>query len=144
MSTTSDLAQAFIDESRRYLSAEYLPKIRACLEHRFGNAIWWRANEASNSIGNLVLHLAGNVRQWIASGVGGAPDIRDRPREFAQREPISRAELLSRLTEAVGAADACHQTRCASTAQSRGPVPPCTWRSITLWSTSRRTRDRSF
>ncbi|HEY9448128.1 MAG TPA: DinB family protein [Gemmatimonadaceae bacterium] len=106
MSTTSDLAQAFIDESRRYLSAEYLPKIRACLEQLSDEAIWWRANEASNSIGNLVLHLAGNVRQWIASGVGGAPDIRDRPQEFAQREPIAGTELLSRLTEAVGAADA--------------------------------------
>jgi uncharacterized damage-inducible protein DinB len=106
MSTTSNLAQVFIDESRRYLSAEYLPKIRTCLEQLSDEAIWWRANEASNSIGNLVLHLAGNVRQWIASGIGGAPDVRDRPQEFAQREPIARAELLSRLTDAVEAADA--------------------------------------
>lgn len=106
MSSTSDVAQKFIDESRRYLSSAYLPRIRACVEQLPNDAIWWRANEESNSIGNLILHLAGNVRQWIASGVGGAPDTRDRQAEFDRREPISNAELLATLTAAVGAADA--------------------------------------
>jgi len=59
--------------------------------------IWWRANEESNSIGNLVLHLCGNARQWIVCGVGGASDARDRDAEFAQREVIGRDELRSRL-----------------------------------------------
>jgi len=56
--------------------------------------IWWRANDETNSIGNLVLHLCGNARQWIVCGVGGAPDARDRDAEFAQREVIGRDELL--------------------------------------------------
>ena len=42
---------------------EYFPKIEACLERLSAEEIWWRPNESSNSIGNLVLHLAGNVRQ---------------------------------------------------------------------------------
>jgi uncharacterized damage-inducible protein DinB len=59
--------------------------------------IWWRANEESNSIGNLVLHLCGNARQWIVCGVGGAADGRDRDAEFAQREVIERDQLSSLL-----------------------------------------------
>ena len=54
-------------------------------------------NEASNSIGNLVLHLCGNARQWIVAGVGGAADIRKRQTEFDQRAVIARAELSERL-----------------------------------------------
>jgi uncharacterized damage-inducible protein DinB len=59
--------------------------------------IWWRPNEASNSIGNLVLHLCGNARQWIVCGVGGAPSTRDRDAEFAQRGVIERDELVRLL-----------------------------------------------
>ena len=100
------LAQAFLDRSRRYLSREYLPKIRVCLAALTEEALWWRANPASNSVGNLMLHLAGNVRQWIVSGVGGAPDERQRQEEFDQRGPVPAAELLARLTRAVADADA--------------------------------------
>ena len=59
--------------------------------------IWWRANEESNSIGNLVLHLCGNARQWIVSGVGGEADHRHRDAEFAQRELVPRDQLTSLL-----------------------------------------------
>ena len=64
--------------------------------------IWWRPNEESNSIGNLVLHLCGNARQWIVSGVGGSPDRRERDAEFAQRDAIDRAELLALLRTTLG------------------------------------------
>src|SRR5262249_27068367 len=60
----------------------------------------------SNSIGNLMLHLAGNIRQWVVSGIGGAPDRRDRDAEFDRRDPLTRAELLATLTAAVAEADA--------------------------------------
>ena len=76
---------------------DYLPKIERCLEKLTDDQIWWRANEESNSIGNLILHLCGNARQWIISGVGAQPDARDRDAEFAQREIISRTELLTLL-----------------------------------------------
>ena len=55
-----------------------------------------------NSIGNLILHLCGNLRQWIVSGVGGAADVRDRPAEFAERGPVPKEELLRRLEAIVG------------------------------------------
>jgi uncharacterized damage-inducible protein DinB len=80
---------------------DYLPKIERCLEKLTDKQIWWRANEESNSIGNLVLHLCGNARQWIICGVGGQPDHRDRDSEFAQREVITRGELLKLLRSTV-------------------------------------------
>jgi hypothetical protein len=61
------IGQPFIDRSRRYLSAEYLPKIRRCLGAIPDQELWWRPGPRSNSIGNLMLHLAGNIRQWIGS-----------------------------------------------------------------------------
>jgi hypothetical protein len=59
-----------------------------------------------NSIANLILHLCGNLRQWIVAGVGGSPDSRHRPREFAERGPIAKEELLRRLEEVISEADA--------------------------------------
>ena len=97
---------AFLAQSREYLTAHYLPKITDAIERLSEADLWWRPNNASNSIGNLMLHLAGNIRQWIVSGVGGAPDSRDRASEFARREPLPRDELLAILTEAVLEADA--------------------------------------
>jgi uncharacterized damage-inducible protein DinB len=68
--------------------------------------LWWRANPQSNSIGNLILHLSGNLQQWIVSGVGGLPDVRERRREFDERNPTPGAELLSLLRATVVNADA--------------------------------------
>ena len=61
----TDVAHAFIQESRKLLLTDYLPKIERCLEHLSDEDVWARPNEASNSIGNLLLHLCGNVTQWI-------------------------------------------------------------------------------
>ena len=96
---------AFLAQSREYLTAHYLPKIRGSVDVLQDADVWWRPHETANSIGNLLLHLAGNIRQWVVSGVGGAPDRRDRPSEFARREPIPRIELLALITEAVLEAD---------------------------------------
>jgi uncharacterized damage-inducible protein DinB len=67
--------------------------------------IWARRHENENAIGNLVLHLCGNVRQWIICGVGGAVDQRDRDAEFARREPLETEELLSQLRATLDEAD---------------------------------------
>lgn len=93
----SDAGRAFLDESRRYFLADYFPKIERCLERVTDAQVWWRANEESNSIGNLLLHLEGNARQWIVCGVGGASGQRDRDREFDERAQLPRATLLSAL-----------------------------------------------
>jgi uncharacterized damage-inducible protein DinB len=101
----SDAAQEFITKARSYLSEDFLPKIERCLEQLNDDEVWWRANPESNSIGNLLLHLAGNVKQWIVSGVGGAADARVRQLEFDQRDVVPRAELLGRLRQTLSEAD---------------------------------------
>lgn len=99
------IAEAFLSESRRFLLGDYLPKILICLETLSDEDVWWRGNDASNSIGNLVLHLAGNVRQWIIHGVGGAPDIRQRQAEFDRREAIAAADLARLMRETLKEVD---------------------------------------
>lgn len=89
--STPDLAHEFLDRSRYYLGTEYLAKIRASVLSIPQDKLWWRPNEGANSAGNLLLHLAGNVRQWIVSGVGGAPDTRRRSEEFAATAESGRS-----------------------------------------------------
>ena len=90
-------SERFIACAVEFLLEDYLPKIERCLERLTDEQIWWRPNEESNSIGNLVLHLCGNARQWIVSGVGGKADHRHRDAEFAQRDLVPRDELLTLL-----------------------------------------------
>lgn len=102
----ADIAQAFIAQSRSLLLTDYLPRIERCLEKLSDEEVWWRPHEGSNSIGNLLLHLTGNVRQWIISGVGGRPDQRVRQTEFDERRPLPREQLLGRLKETLTETDA--------------------------------------
>src|SRR2546425_4364208 len=102
----SDTGQEFISRSRYHLVEDFLPRIKSCLERLTDEQIWWRPNEQSNSIGNLLLHLSGNARQWIVCGVGGAPDLRERDAEFAQRTVITRGDLHSLLTRTLADVDA--------------------------------------
>jgi uncharacterized damage-inducible protein DinB len=102
----TDLAQLFITQSRDYLHREYRTKLRVAVEALPADALWWRPNEQSNSVGNLLAHLAGNVRQWIVGGVGGAPNVRDRGAEFAAQTGPGAAELLARLDRVLDETDA--------------------------------------
>ena len=99
-----DVARAFLDKSRRYLAHEYPTKIQRCLDVLPAEALWRRDDASENSIGNLLLHLSGNVRQWIVSGVGGAPDARQRSAEFDARHG-SAPDLLRGLLGTVREAD---------------------------------------
>ncbi len=103
--SNNDLSHAFIQEARRLLTEEYLPKIERCVENLTDEQVWWRPNPESNSIGNLMLHLSGNARQWIVSGLGGASDARRRQTEFDEREVIARVELLEKLRTTVADVD---------------------------------------
>ena len=101
-----DIPAAFIAQSRHYLAHEYPTKIQRCLDTLPADALWRRANDGSNSIGNLLLHLEGNIRQWIVSSVGGAPDHRHRSAEFAAQEGGDAATLFSALRKTLDEADA--------------------------------------
>jgi len=101
----SEIGQVFITRCRHHFAEDFLPKIERCLELLSDQQIWWRANPQSNSIGNLLLHLSGNVRQWIVSGIGGMIDARDRDAEFAARAIIPRHELLGKLKQTLSEAD---------------------------------------
>lgn len=97
MNDAAELGRALLAECERRLFDESRPRIEKCLEMLSDDQIWWRPNDSTVSVGNLVLHLCGNVRQWIIGGLGGAEDKRRRSSEFEERGPIPRTELLARL-----------------------------------------------
>ncbi|MHC5541072.1 DUF1572 family protein [Singulisphaera rosea] len=101
---SADVASAFIAEARRRL-CENVERIEHGVNQLDDAQVWWRPHESLNSIANLLLHLNGNLRQWIVSGVGGVPDVRDRPREFSERDDVPKAELLRGLEAVVAEAD---------------------------------------
>ena len=96
-----DLGKRFLLNSVRILRGEHLPKIREAVGLLSDAEVWERDGSTSNSVGNLLLHLAGNVRQHIIAGAGGAPDVRDRPQEFAAAGGPGRTDLLERLSRTV-------------------------------------------
>lgn len=86
-----------VNEVKRRLFEEGIPRIEKCLKELSEAEVWQRPNEQSNSVGNLILHLCGNVRQWLIAGLGHKVDVRQRQTEFDERGPISKAELLDKL-----------------------------------------------
>src|SRR5437870_5090158 len=78
-----------------------LGKIKHCLGQLSDEQVWRRSQPSLNSIGNLILHLCGNLRQWVVAGVGSASDVRNRPAEFAERGPIPKEELMRSLETVV-------------------------------------------
>lgn len=81
---------------------EYLGKIAAAVEPLTEEQVWWRPGEGSNSIGNLLAHLDGNLSQWVLAGLGGESYERHRDAEFAARGGVAKAVLLERLRATVG------------------------------------------
>ena len=101
----ANVSHEFIQRAREFLREQYLPKIERCVEKLTDEQVWWRPNDESNSIGNLLLHLSGNARQWIVSGLGGTSDERRRQTEFDERRVIPRAELLGILRTTIADVD---------------------------------------
>src|SRR5579863_156060 len=81
--------------------AMYCGRIETCVDKLTPEQIWIRNSDNANAIGNLMLHLSGNVRQWILHGVGGQADLRQRDSEFAAREGAGAEELLAPLRATV-------------------------------------------
>jgi uncharacterized damage-inducible protein DinB len=101
VASEAKLADLCVRQWRSRFEERYLPRVVGCLEQLSDDEIWWRPNEASNSIGNLVLHICGNMRQWIISGLGGVKDLRQRDKEFDERGPVAREALLEKLQQTV-------------------------------------------
>ena len=80
---------------------EALRKIKHCVNQLTDDQVWWRPSESMNSVANLLLHLCGNLRQWIVSGVGGTADVRERQKEFDQRSSTPKTELMQQIESAV-------------------------------------------
>jgi len=98
--------ELFISRSRYWLTREYPIKLRLCVSALPRDKTWSRPNEASNSVGNLLVHLAGNVTEWILGGVGGQTISRYRAGEFAQKEGRDASRLLDDLEGVLAKADA--------------------------------------
>ena len=95
---------SFREESNLYLRDTYLPRLRAAVEALDPADTWWRPHEGVLSMGNILLHLEGNVRQWVLSGLGGQADRRERASEFSAAGGADAATLLGPLEETVRAA----------------------------------------
>lgn len=93
----ADLASEFLSFSQNKLMNQHWHRLRKTVEPLSVEQIWWRPNEASNSIGNLILHLNGNVWQWLVASFNHLEDTRDRPAEFSARGDIAAGDLLARL-----------------------------------------------
>jgi hypothetical protein len=103
------LEREFTDYSVGRLIA-YMSRIETCVGKLTPEQIWDRGSANENAVGNLLLHLEGNVRQWIMHGVGGQPDVRIRSAEFAAKEGATAAELLAKLRTCVEQAVAVIQS----------------------------------
>jgi uncharacterized damage-inducible protein DinB len=100
-----DVSRQFLSDSRAFLTQDYLPKIERSVSQLTPEQIWFRANDASNSIGNLLLHLSGSSRYWAIEVIGRQAIGRIREQEFDRREPLSPERLLADLRAGVADVD---------------------------------------
>ncbi len=98
------VTEQFILQQRADLQ-ECLEKIEHCFSQLEDHDIWWRPYQEHNALGNIILHLCGNLGQWIIHGVTGQPDTRDRPAEFAHRGIIPKDQLLDWIRQTIDKAD---------------------------------------
>jgi len=115
------LGVSLLTDVRALLRSSYLSKIERCLDVLGEDDIWWRVNAASNSIGNLMLHLDGSTRMWMLRVAGGRQIVRDRDAEFAERGPMAKSALLARLRSTLAEVDEVLATLNETTLLERRP-----------------------
>jgi len=94
-----EFCEALVAETRRRLFEEGIPRIEKCLDLLTEEEIWYKPNANSNSVGNIILHLCGNVRQWLGAGLGKLPKVRQRDEEFSTKGGFNKKEILEKLKE---------------------------------------------
>ncbi|QBA64212.1 DinB family protein [Muriicola soli] len=101
MSSTESLLCNEIKKNTIFRMEESLRMVHLSLKEVDDAEIWRRPNEASNSIGNILVHLCGNITQYILSGLDGQEDLRQRDAEFSIRQGVNKNELLSNLSDLI-------------------------------------------
>lgn len=96
--SSKEIGKELVNVCARFLVDEFLPRIYKCLEHLSEEEIWIRSNKDTPSVGNLILHLSGNVHQWILAALGGEEDTRNRSSEFDEKTQPSKSELLDLIS----------------------------------------------
>lgn len=94
------IKKEFIKDCSRHLN-EYTKRVKICLDMLSEEQVWQKPNEASNSIANVMLHLCGNMTQYVLSALGGRPDNRERDKEFAAKSGYTKAQLFEKLSAVV-------------------------------------------
>src|ERR1043166_7022529 len=102
------LAPTFTEYAARKIE-DHFYQIRRCAGLLSEEQLWFRPNPHSNSVGNLLLHLNGNISQWVLAGIGGRTIHRDRQAEFDAKGPMPLAKSLAPLTATI--AEACWTLR---------------------------------
>jgi uncharacterized damage-inducible protein DinB len=97
MKIEEQIKEELIKDIRVRIFEECFPRIKQCLEELDEKQIWLKPNENSNSIGNLVLHVCGNIRQYVISGIGNQKDVRERSLEFSEAGPLQNEQLFKKI-----------------------------------------------
>ncbi|MFO0840569.1 MAG: DinB family protein [Phycisphaerae bacterium] len=101
--TTGEFARDFVEYAAQKLE-QNRAQIARCAGLLSTGQLWSRVNPRCNSVANLILHLTGNIREWIVSGVGGEEFKRDRPAEFAARGPMPHVAVIEPFNATLAAA----------------------------------------
>lgn len=116
-----DATAAALPALRSRITRVFPAQIHAAVAELSDEQLWWRPNESSNSIGNLLLHLSGSIDHYLNRNVGGIPFERDRAAEFAERRALPKAELLARFDAMVSRTE---ETFASLTAERLGDPSP--------------------
>ncbi|MCP4642787.1 MAG: DUF1572 domain-containing protein [bacterium] len=94
------LTRAFLAETKAAILQEQR-RITHSLSQLTDEQVWHEPSPGVNSIGTIIVHLCGNLRQWFLHGLGGEEDVRDRPKEFQKTDRVAKEDLLARLDDIV-------------------------------------------
>jgi uncharacterized damage-inducible protein DinB len=97
MSQSTIIRNFIILDVKRRLFNEGIVRIKKCLDQLSEEQVWYKHNANVNSVGNLILHLCGNVTQYVLHGIDGQADVRVRATEFSEKGPIANAILVKNL-----------------------------------------------
>ncbi|HVR41085.1 MAG TPA: DUF1572 family protein [Thermoanaerobaculia bacterium] len=117
----SDVETLLIASLKNRITRIFPAQIRECLAELDDEQIWWRPNESTNAIGNIVVHVSGSLNHYLNRAIGGFEYNRDRAAEFAERRHIPKAELLEVFEGMVAKAE---QTFAAVTPERLGAPSP--------------------